>query len=92
MIPVFDDWRATPAAWKGGAVALGNFDGVHRGHQALLAHTGQRARALGAPLVTFTFEPVKLIDLRPRLEGAARPREPDGPVRAGASGGAADAR
>ncbi|HSS82228.1 MAG TPA: bifunctional riboflavin kinase/FAD synthetase [Reyranella sp.] len=57
MIPVFDDWRATPAAWKGGAVALGNFDGVHRGHQALLAHTGQRARALGAPLVTFTFEP-----------------------------------
>src|SRR5216684_3443510 len=57
MIPVFDDWRATPAAWKGGAVALGNFDGVHRGHQALLAHTGERARALGAPLVTFTFEP-----------------------------------
>jgi riboflavin kinase / FMN adenylyltransferase len=57
MIPVFDDWRSTPALWKGGAVALGNFDGVHRGHQALLAHTGQRASALGAPLVTLTFEP-----------------------------------
>jgi riboflavin kinase/FMN adenylyltransferase len=57
MIPVFDDWRATPAQWKGGAVALGNFDGVHRGHQALLAHTGQHATALGAPLVTLTFEP-----------------------------------
>ena len=38
-------------------MALGNFDGVHRGHQALLAHTGQRATALGAPLVTLTFEP-----------------------------------
>jgi len=57
MIPTFDDWRAAPAAWKGGAVALGNFDGVHRGHQALLAHTGDRAKALGAPLVTLTFEP-----------------------------------
>src|SRR4029077_20217947 len=57
MIPTFDDWRATPAQWKGGAVALGNFDGVHRGHQALLAHTGERARALGAPLVALTFEP-----------------------------------
>jgi riboflavin kinase/FMN adenylyltransferase len=57
MIPTFDDWRATPAQWKGVAVALGNFDGVHRGHQALLAHTGERAQALGAPLVALTFEP-----------------------------------
>ena len=57
MIPTFDDWQATPAQWKGGAVALGNFDGVHRGHQALLARTGEQARALGAPLVALTFEP-----------------------------------
>ena len=49
MIPVFDHWQATPTQWKGGAVALGNFDGVHRGHQALLAHTGEQAKALGAP-------------------------------------------
>jgi riboflavin kinase/FMN adenylyltransferase len=57
MIPVFDDWRRTPAAGKGGAVALGNFDGVHRGHQALLAETAAHARTLGAPLVALTFEP-----------------------------------
>jgi riboflavin kinase / FMN adenylyltransferase len=57
MIPVFDHWQDTPAAWKGGAVALGNFDGVHRGHQALLAMTAEHARALGAPLVALTFEP-----------------------------------
>jgi riboflavin kinase / FMN adenylyltransferase len=57
MIPVFDHWEQTPAAWKGGAVALGNFDGVHRGHQALLAATAAPARALGAPLVALTFEP-----------------------------------
>ncbi len=57
MIPVFDRWQDTPAAWKGGAVALGNFDGVHRGHQALLARTAEQARTLGAPLVALTFEP-----------------------------------
>ena len=57
MIPSFDDWQAMAAAWKGGAVALGNFDGVHRGHQALLAHTADQASALGAPVVALTFEP-----------------------------------
>ncbi len=57
MIPVFDHWQNVPAEWKGGVVALGNFDGVHRGHQALLAHAAERAKALGAPLVALTFEP-----------------------------------
>jgi riboflavin kinase/FMN adenylyltransferase len=57
MIPVFDHWQATPAPCRGGAVALGNFDGVHRGHQTLLGRTGEHAKALGAPLVALTFEP-----------------------------------
>jgi riboflavin kinase/FMN adenylyltransferase len=57
MIPVFEHWQETPAAWKGGAVALGNFDGVHRGHQALLATTAGHAQTLDAPLVALTFEP-----------------------------------
>jgi riboflavin kinase / FMN adenylyltransferase len=57
LIPAFDDWRQAPAAWQGGVVALGNFDGVHRGHQALLADAGRQAKALGAPLVALTFEP-----------------------------------
>jgi len=57
MIPVFDDWQSVPAEWTGGAVALGNFDGVHRGHQALLAVAAEQARVLDAPLVALTFEP-----------------------------------
>ena len=57
MIPVFDDWQSVPAEWTGGAVALGNFDGVHRGHQALLAIAAEQARTLDAPLMALTFEP-----------------------------------
>ena len=57
MIPVFDDWQSAPAEWAGGVIALGNFDGVHRGHQVLVARAQQEARALDAPLVALTFEP-----------------------------------
>lgn len=42
---------------RGGAVAIGNFDGVHVGHQALLTLAHERARALGAPTVALTFDP-----------------------------------
>nr|HEX4315223.1 bifunctional riboflavin kinase/FAD synthetase [Kofleriaceae bacterium] len=41
------------ANWPGAAVAIGNFDGVHLGHRALLA----RARALGPRAVALTFDP-----------------------------------
>src|SRR4029079_7676502 len=38
-------------------VALGNFDGVHKGHQGLLARAGDIAKGLAAPLVAPTLEP-----------------------------------
>lgn len=57
MIPSFDHWQATFAQWQGAAVALGNFDGVHRGHQALLDRTVEQAKVLNAPVVALTFEP-----------------------------------
>jgi riboflavin kinase/FMN adenylyltransferase len=55
--PIVDDWRAVPAAWRGGVVALGNFDGVHRGHQALLARAAALAEGAGTHVVALTFEP-----------------------------------
>lgn len=46
-----------PAALRGAFVAIGNFDGVHRGHQSILAALLARARAAGAPALMLTFEP-----------------------------------
>ena len=42
---------------KGAAIALGNFDGVHRGHQAVIASAREAASALGRPLGVAVFEP-----------------------------------
>lgn len=47
------------------AVALGNFDGVHRGHQALVAAAVARARETGGAPVVLTFEPHPARVLRP---------------------------
>jgi riboflavin kinase / FMN adenylyltransferase len=50
---------------KGGVVAIGNFDGVHRGHRAVIAAAVDRAMALGRPAVALTFEPHPRRLLRP---------------------------
>lgn len=57
MVEVVTDWRALPPELKGAAVAIGAFDGVHRGHQAVIAAAGEAARALGAPLGVVSFAP-----------------------------------
>jgi riboflavin kinase/FMN adenylyltransferase len=48
-------------------VAFGNFDGVHLGHQALLAQVRQAAARWGGPATVVTFEPHPLVLLRPEL-------------------------
>src|SRR5262249_58637480 len=45
------------AALNGAVVAIGNFDGVHRGHRAVIAAALARAKALGRPAAALTFEP-----------------------------------
>ena len=59
-------WNEMPAAVsRRGAMAVGNFDGVHRGHAALLAELHRQARAVGGPAVALTFDPHPLKILRP---------------------------
>jgi riboflavin kinase/FMN adenylyltransferase len=46
-----------PRGWPLPAVTVGNFDGVHRGHQSLVAEAVAEARARGGPAVALTFDP-----------------------------------
>jgi riboflavin kinase/FMN adenylyltransferase len=60
------DWQAMPPGeCREGAVTVGNFDGVHRGHAALLAELRRQARAVNGPAVALTFDPHPLELLRP---------------------------
>lgn len=45
------------AAGRGCVVAIGNFDGLHLGHQAILAKLGERSREAQLPAAVLTFEP-----------------------------------
>ncbi len=54
-----------PTSCRGGAVTIGNFDGVHRGHAALLDETCRWAGEIGGPSVVLTFSPHPLQLLRP---------------------------
>lgn len=50
-------WKDLSPDERGAAVALGNFDGVHRGHQQVIAEAAKAALALKAPLGVVTFDP-----------------------------------
>jgi riboflavin kinase/FMN adenylyltransferase len=52
---------------RGSSVAIGNFDGVHLGHQRLLAMARERAAARGARAGVLTFDPHPVRVLRPKL-------------------------
>ncbi len=54
---IFRHYDALPEDAKGAAVAIGNFDGVHRGHQAVIHEAGVIARDQGRPWAVLTFEP-----------------------------------
>jgi riboflavin kinase/FMN adenylyltransferase len=52
---IYRDWRHLPESARGASIALGNFDGVHLGHAAVV-RTAQAARP-DRPLAVLTFEP-----------------------------------
>ncbi len=51
-----DPWSPPPGL-AGACVAIGNFDGIHRGHRTVIARAGELARKLKAPCAVLTFEP-----------------------------------
>ena len=53
------------AGYGGGFLSIGNFDGVHRGHQQMFASLTRHARERGVPAVVFTFDPHPIELLRP---------------------------
>ncbi len=55
-----------PASLTGGVVLVGNFDGVHGGHRALLAAARDEANRRGVPAVVLTFEPHPRTFFRPQ--------------------------
>lgn len=57
-----------PPELKGGVLSLGNFDGLHRGHQAVLKTAVDLARARGVPAGAMTFEPHPRLFFKPDQE------------------------
>ncbi len=57
--------------WRSSVVAIGNFDGVHIGHQAMIAELRRSAASLGTRAIAMTFDPPPIEILRP---SAAPPR------------------
>ena len=62
---VLEGLETVSADLKGLVLAIGNFDGVHRGHQAILTRTRDVARTLGRPAAVMTFEPHARAYFRP---------------------------
>ena len=65
MIPAYRGLKEVPADFGPCIAAIGNFDGVHRGHQQILRAVVQEARERGTKAVAITFEPHPEHFLRP---------------------------
>lgn len=56
-VNLFRSLNALPETWRGAVLAIGNFDGVHLGHQQVIAQARTEAEKLGAPLGVMLFDP-----------------------------------
>ena len=54
---IYRHYSGLDAEARGSAVAIGNFDGLHPGHRAVIGRAGEIARESGAPHAVLTFEP-----------------------------------
>ena len=75
--------RNVPPTLQGGVLTIGNFDGVHLGHQRILGRCRELADELGAPVAAMTFEPPPDLVLRPQdVPQRLTPPEPKAQVTA----------
>ena len=56
-LKVVHGWRDIEPEHRGASVALGEFDGVHKGHLGVIVGAAKAAKALGAPLAVISFDP-----------------------------------
>ncbi len=54
---IIRDYQFVDPDDRGASVAIGNFDGVHRGHQSVIGITKEMGDKIGAPLGVMTFAP-----------------------------------
>ncbi|MBL8773021.1 MAG: bifunctional riboflavin kinase/FAD synthetase [Phenylobacterium sp.] len=64
-IRVIRGWKDLPPEDRGAAVAMGSFDGVHKGHQQVIELAARAAGDLDAPLGVITFDPHPRVYFRP---------------------------
>jgi riboflavin kinase/FMN adenylyltransferase len=69
---IFRHFEDVPAVFQGAVVAIGNFDGVHRGHQALIAQARALAEERKSALAVLAFEPHPAEFFHPRPDSKAR--------------------
>jgi riboflavin kinase/FMN adenylyltransferase len=62
---MIENFTEVAPRWRGAFLAVGNFDGVHRGHTSLIARLRARADAAGVAAVALTFDPPPVALLRP---------------------------
>src|SRR6201996_9549619 len=62
---IIRDLSSLPVEAHGGAVSIGNFDGVHRGHVAIVERLLERATDVAGPAIVFTSDPHPVRLLRP---------------------------
>jgi riboflavin kinase/FMN adenylyltransferase len=62
---IFRQLAEIPADYGPSVATIGNFDGVHRGHQWVIAEVVARARVLGLPSIAITFDPHPARVIRP---------------------------
>ncbi len=80
-IRVIRGWQDLQPDDRGASLAMGSFDGVHRGHQRVIALAAKAAGELGVPLGVITFDPHPRVYFRPD-EPLFRLMKPDQQARA----------